>query len=89
MVRIPVGTGKDSLTAQGMIFRGRVGFAHLMVRLTGSSTISKAAFVTILVGLTTKWEATLTGVVTMEAQPRETKHKKNVAVRNKINTSPY
>jgi hypothetical protein len=69
-----------------MIFRGRVGFAHLMVRLTGSSTISKAAFVTIFVGLTTKWVATLTGVVTMEEQPRKTKDKKNVEVRNKINT---
>ena len=72
-----------------MIFRGRVGFAHLMARLAGSSTISKAAFVTIFVGLTTKWDATLTGVVTMDEQPRKTKDKKNVAVRNKINTNPY
>ena len=89
IVRIPVGTGKGSLTAQGMIFRGRVGFAHLMVRLTGSSTISKAALVTIFVGLTTKWDATLTGVVTMEEQPRKTKKQKTVAVRNKINTNLY
>ena len=84
-----VSTEKESLTAQGMIFRGRVGFAHLMVRLTGSSTISKAAFVTILVGLTTRWDATLTGVVTMEEQPRKTREQKTVAVRNKINTNPY
>ena len=63
-----------------------MGFAHLMVRLTGSSTISIAAFVTILVGLTTKSDATFTGVVTMEEQPRNAKVKKTVAMRNKINT---
>ena len=74
------------LTGQGISFQGREGFAHLMDRFTGSSATSKAALVTIFVGLTTMCFAKLTGAVTMEVQPKKARDEKTVKDRRKINT---
>jgi|TARA_A200000113_G_scaffold218689_1_gene226518 hypothetical protein len=60
-----------------------------MVRLMGSSAMSKAAFVTAFVGFTTRSEAILTGVDTIEEHPKNRKERNRVMKRTGNSTKPH